>query len=166
MKWIFLALVALLRWLPHPWNVTPIGAVGLFAGAWCDRRVAWLMPLIPLVIGDATGGFYHPLIMAFVYAGFVFSALIGRWLLAERRSALRFGAAITVNAVVFYLLSNFPVWIVYYPNTLAGLVECYLLGLPYLGKMMAGDAVFVTLLFGGHHLARRYLPSEKAHAAV
>ncbi len=164
MKWIFLFLVAALRWVPHPWNVTPIGAVGLFAGAHCDRRVAWLMPLIPLAIGDALMGGYHPLVMVFVYAGFALSAVFGRLFLAEKRSALRFGGAITVNAIVFYLLSNFPVWLVYYPNTLAGLVECYAMGLPFLWKMMVGDALFVTLIFGGHWLATRFLAPQGLRA--
>ena len=132
MHYIFLVLAALLRLLPHPWNVTPIGSIGLFAGTWCDRRIAWLMPLVPLFIGDAITGFYDPLIMVFVYAGFAVSALVGRWLLAPKRNLLRFSSAVTINAVIFYLMSNFPVWLVYYPNTLAGLIECYVLGLPYL----------------------------------
>ena len=126
----------------------------------------WAIPLIPLFIGDAITGFYNPLIMAFVYAGFALSALIGRLFLARRRSVLRFGGAVTVNALVFYLVTNFPVWLVYYPSTAAGLAECYIKGLPYLGTMLVGDAVFVALLFGLHHLAQNFAEGGHARAAT
>lgn len=166
MQYVFLVLAALLRLVPHPWNVTPIGAIGLFAGTWCDRRIAWLMPLVPLFIGDAVRGFYDPFIMVFVYAGFALSAFIGRWLLSRKRSVMRFGGAIGINAVAFYVVSNVPVWLTYYPRSLAGLAECYLKGLPYLGNMLVGDAVFVLLIFGTHHLARRALARDGIHAAA
>jgi hypothetical protein len=56
------------------------------------------------------------------------------------------------------------VWLVYYPSTAAGLAECYIKGLPYLGTMLVGDAVFVTLLFGLHHLAQKF--TEGGHARI
>ncbi len=73
--YLFIAVAVLLRWLPHPWSVTPIGGIGLFAGAWCPPRFAWVFPLIPLAIGDAITGFYDWRILVFV-------ALIfgGHWL--------------------------------------------------------------------------------------
>ena len=153
MHYVILVLATLLRLIPHPYNVTPIASIGLFAGTWCDKRIAWLIPLIPLFIGDAISGFYNPLIMAFVYLGIALSAVIGRWMLATRRSFTRFGSAVFINALIFYLLTNFPVWLVYYPNTLAGLAECYIKGIPYFGYSLVGDSLFTTLIFGLHYLA-------------
>jgi hypothetical protein len=157
MHYVFLVLAALLRLVPHAWNITPIGSIGLFAGSYCDRRIAWLMPLIPLFIGDLISGFYDPLIMLFVYTGIAASALIGRWFLSKQKSLFRFAGAISVSAIIFYLLSNFPVWWVYYPRTIAGLAECYIKGIPYLGYSMMGDSLFVALIFGTHHLAQKFL---------
>ena len=88
MHYLVLVLATLLRLIPHPWNVTPIGSIGLFAGTWCKPSIAWLIPLIPLFIGDAITGFYNPAIMIFVYAGIAVSAVIGRWLLAKKRTFL------------------------------------------------------------------------------
>ncbi len=155
MHYVILTIAALLRLLPHPWNITPIAPIGLFAGTWCNRRVAWLMPMIPLLIGDLITGLYNPLIMVFVYTGIALSALFGRIFLAQKRSLSRFAGAITVNALIFYLLSNFAAWLVYYPRTIAGLVECYLKAIPFLGYSLLGDSVFVALIFGTHHLAKR-----------
>ena len=155
MHYIFLILAALLRVIPHPWNITPMASIGLFAGTWCDRRIAWLMPLIPLFISDMINGPYNFLIMVFVYAGIALSAVIGRFFLARKRSFGRFAGAISVNALMFYLISNFPVWWVYYPRSLAGLVECYVMGIPFLGYSLIGDTLFVTLLFGTYYLAQK-----------
>jgi len=165
MQYIFLVLAALLRLIPHPYNITPIPAIGLFAGSWCDRRIAWLMPLIPLLIGDLVTGGYNPLVMIFVYTGIAASALVGRLFLLHKRSFTRFAGAITVNALVFYLLSNFPVWWVYYQHSITGLVECYVKGIPFLGYSMLGDSLFVTLIFGTHHLAQRFSGSTHAEQA-
>ncbi len=165
MQYVILIFAALLRIVPHPFNVTPIGAIGIFAGTWCDRRIAWLIPLIPLALGDLVTGGYNPLIMVFVYTGFALSAVVGRFLLAEKRTLMRFGSAFTVNALIFYLLSNFPVWLVYYPNTWAGLIECYLKGLPYLGYSFLGDLFYGVIIFGAFELAQRWVNRRQAAAA-
>jgi len=162
MHYVFLTLAALLRLVPHPWNITPIASIGLFAGSWCDRRVAWLMPLIPLLIGDLITGLYDPLIMLFVYAGIGLSAVVGRLFLSRKRNILRFAGAISVNALIFYLLSNFPVWWVYYPHSITGLLECYIKAIPYLGYSVMGDSLFVTLIFGTHYLAQKTLGAKHA----
>lgn len=164
MHYLFITLAILLRWVPHPWNVTPIGAIGLFSGTWCPPRIAWLFPLIPLAIGDAITGFYDWRVMVFVYVAFALSAFWGRLFLAQKRSVLRFGGAIGVNAVMFYLLTNFPVWLLYYPRDLAGLVECYLKGLPYLRNMLIGDTIFVALIFGTHQLAHKFAEERRVAA--
>ena len=165
MHYLILTIAALFRLIPHPWNVTPIGAIGLFSGTWCDKRIAWLIPLIPLFLGDLIGGFYSPPIMAFVYLGFALSAVIGRWLLARRRNLARFGSAIFINALIFYLLSNFPVWLEYYPRDLGGLISCYVNGIPYFGYTLLGDSIFVAIIFGLHHLALKFDPRQGAQAA-
>ena len=61
MNYLLLVLVGLARFVPHAMNVTPIGATALFAGATCPPRIAWLVPLIPLFLGDALIGFYDPI---------------------------------------------------------------------------------------------------------
>lgn len=162
MHYIFLILAALLRLIPHPWNITPIPSIGLFAGTWCDRKIAWMMPLIPLLIGDLMTGGYNPLIMVFVYTGIALSAVVGRLFLSRKRSLTRFAGAITANALIFYGLSNLPVWWVYYEHSAAGLVECYVMAIPYLGYSLIGDSLFVTLIFGTHHLAQESLGARHA----
>jgi hypothetical protein len=46
-----------------------------------------------------------------------------------------------------------------YPPTLAGLAECYLNGLPYLGQAALADGAFCFVLFGLHALIERRQPA-------
>src|SRR5215467_2467635 len=78
-------LAAALRIAPHPWNFTPVGAMALFSGALIrDRRLAFLFPLLALFAGDLFVGFYNIKVMLLVYASFLLSVLIGRFLQNRR----------------------------------------------------------------------------------
>ena len=94
MNKLLLVLVTAVHLIPHSFGVSPIGATALYAGAYGKLRIAWLVPLMPLFIGDVFGGFYDLTVMAFVYAGFALSALIGRLLLAAHRNSRRFALAV------------------------------------------------------------------------
>jgi hypothetical protein len=141
-------LLAISRLIPHPWNITPIGALTLFSGAYLSRNKLYMLPVVSIIIGDIIAGFYAPLVMIFVYLGFLASAIIGKSLLKQKRSINRLGLAVISAAMIFYLLSNFGMWLDAYPHTVEGMLLCYLNGLPYLGKSLLGDAFYVVILFG------------------
>lgn len=148
MPYLLVVLGVLARLVPHPWNITPVGALGLFAGANCPMRTAWAVPLVTLVLADAVLGFYDWRVMIFVYAGFAAGPFIGRALLGAKRSLVRYGTAVWSSATVFFVVSNFGVWLAFYPQTAAGLVECYVRALPFYGVTLLGDSVYAAILFG------------------
>ena len=153
MPYFLIILGVIARLFPHPWNFTPIGALGLFAGANVGPRVAWLVPLSALLIADLILGFYEPMIMLFVYLGFLAGPLLGRLMLSKKRSVARIGGAVFASSTIFFVLSNFGVWVAgYYPHTLAGLVECYVLAIPFYGVLLVGDAFYAGILFGGQEM--------------
>src|SRR5262245_41870680 len=152
MTWVLILFAALCRALPHPFNVTPIGAIGLFAGAKLSGRIAWAVPLAALLAGDLFLGFYDPVVMAGVYLGMALSAVLGRALLRKQRSLPRFAGAVGGASLTFFLVSNFGVWLADghggYPHTWAGLLECYAMGVPFLGRTLLGDGLYTFVLFG------------------
>ncbi len=168
---IFLVLLAVAsRLLPHPLNFAPIGALGLFAGAYLSRRGGWLLPLAALLLSDAIHGFYSPLLMAFVYSGFAVSGLIGRIFLSENRTPWRLLFCALAGSTAFFLISNLGIWVVgssmgnaWYPHTGAGLMRCYVMGLPYFRNTVAGDLFYTATLFGLLELAR-YLARQRQQA--
>jgi uncharacterized protein DUF6580 len=160
-----IVLAAGLRIAPHPWNFTPVGAMALFSGAFIrDRRLAFLFPLLALFAGDIFVGFHK--LMPLVYASFLCSVAIGFWL-RNRRSVARVGAATLFGAIQFFLITNFAVWAIglSYPRTGAGLLACYVAGIPFFWNTLAGDALYASLLFGGFALAERILPALREPAA-
>src|SRR5689334_22699810 len=116
-----IAIAAALRIAPHPWNFTPVGAMALFSGAILkDRRLAFAFPLLALFAGDLFVGFYKLGIMLLVYASFLLSVLIGRYL-RSRRTIVRISAATLLGSMQFFLVTNFAMWALgsSYPRTLA-----------------------------------------------
>lgn len=159
-------LAAALRIAPHPWNFTPLGAMALFSGAMLrGRRMAFVLPLVALFAGDLFIGFHK--LMPVVYASFLLSVIIGRFL-SEKRTMVRIGGATLVGAVQFFLLTNLGVWGLQdtYPRTLTGLGACYLAGLPFFWNTLAGDALYATLFFGGFALAERLVPDLRRAASA
>ena len=157
-----IVLAAALRLAPHPWNFTPIGAIALFSGAMVrDRRAALLFPVLVMFATDLISGFNK--LSPLVYASFLISVLIGR-LLNQKRNLLRIGGATFLGALQFFLITNFAVWafLKSYPRTGAGLVACYVAGVPLFWNTLAGDAVYTALLFGGFFLAERVAPRLRA----
>jgi hypothetical protein len=161
---LFLISLAVLgRLLPHPDNITPLAAIGLFAGAYLDRRLFLLVPVIAAFVSDLAGpGFYNLLVMLFVYAGLMLSASSGRLLLKGQRKFPRLPAAVLVSAIGFYLVSNLGAWWAFYDHSLEGLLSCYVNGLPYLGRTLAGDAFYSLIFFG---LYESMLTGQKRLAA-
>lgn len=154
-------LATFLHLIPHPFGVSPVGATAIYAGASAPPCYAWLVPAVPLLLGNLLFGFYDPVVMAFVYAGFMLSSIAGR-LLAVRQNPVRLATAAAAGAFVFYAVSNFAVWLVgMYPPTVGGLVACYINGLPYLGTGIAANFAYGALLFGLHHLLDNRLTSPE-----
>jgi hypothetical protein len=154
-----IGIAAVLRIAPHPWNLTPVGAMALFSGALVrDRRLAFAFPMLALFAGDLFIGFNK--LIPVVYASFLVNVLIGRFL-KDNRSVARIGGATFVAAFQFFVVTNLSVWAFLgsYPRTDAGLFACYANGLPLFWNSLAGDLLYATLLFGGFALAERTFPA-------
>jgi hypothetical protein len=156
-----IVLAAAMRLLPHPPNFTPIGAMALFSGAFFGRRaIAFAAPLAALLTSDVVLGFYHG--MATVYGTDLLIVLIGS--LIAKRSLARVGAAAIASSILFFVLTNFGMWLSsgFYPRTLAGLGACFVAAIPFFQNTIAGDLFYTVLLFGGFQLAERLLPELRA----
>jgi len=156
-----------LRLIPHPPNFTPIGAMALFSGAYLGRRglMAFAAPLGAMLLSDAVIGFHS--YMWATYSSVALIVLIG-WTVQARISPLRVGAAAIASSVLFYLLTNFSVWLgsSVYPQTLAGLTACYVAAIPFFQNTIAGDLFYSGLLFGGFALLERAVPALRPRGAT
>ncbi|MDA0779649.1 MAG: hypothetical protein O2810_02210 [Bacteroidetes bacterium] len=142
----FVLVAVLMRLLPHPPNVAPITAVALFAGTFFDKKHwAVLMPLLAMIMTDIFLGF--SMITPVVYLSFLAITAVG----------IRFKkmniSTILLSSLVFFVLSNLGVWVLYYPLTAEGLTTCFTLAIPFFINSMLGDIFFSALLLFGYRFA-------------
>jgi hypothetical protein len=154
------------RLVPHPWNLTSVAAVGLFAGAYLDdRRLAFLVPLAALFLSDLVLGFYQG--MPVVYLSFALVVGLGLWLRTRRRPLMIAGATLA-GSVLFFGLTNLGVWAfgALYPHTGAGLAACFIAALPFFRGTLEGDALYSLILFGGFALLESRIAALREPAAA
>jgi len=168
---ILIAVVS--RLLPHPYNFTPLAAISLFGAAHFTRKwQAFLIPLMATWLSDLfiNNVIYDSPDFVWFYQGFYWQygsyaliALLGIFSLAKvtplRLIFTSFGAAI-----IFFLVSNFGVWIgsPIYPPTFSGLMACYAAGIPFFGGTLLGNLFYGVALFGLFHFLEPKLEGIKA----
>tara|TARA_B100000513_G_C11757642_1_gene136422 strand:- start:242 stop:502 length:261 start_codon:yes stop_codon:yes gene_type:complete len=50
--------------------------------------------------------------------------------------------SILISSLIFFVVSNFGVWIIGYPKTLEGFITCYIAAIPFFGWTIAGDLFY------------------------
>jgi len=182
---IGMAIVAgLVRLIAHPQNFTPVAGLGLFGGARLRSWWAYVLPLGVMALTDVMlwgirGHFDYTLwryaFDPWVYASFLLAVLCGRWLLRSG-SAGRIALVSVLVSVLFFLLTNFGVWLsssvesqtlggnnavvfedntkfpapipVAYSRNVSGLIACYVAALPFAGTNAPPLGFFGNQLVG------------------
>lgn len=149
------------RLLPHPPNFTPVGSMSLFAGARIPGWLAYLLPILVMVITDPLVGVNgwgagYSRATPLIYLSFLISVWIGRRV-SRSESPIRIGAAAFLCSLQFFLITNLPSWFIgtLYPRTLAGLGECYVAALPFFGRTLGAELFYSAILFGLYAWLRR-----------
>jgi len=148
---LFIVAAALFRLLPHLPNVTPVTAMALFSGVYfTNKKYAFLIPLLVMFLSDLVLGFSY--ITLFVYASFVLVSYIGY---ASKKIKI---TTILLSSISFFVITNFGTWLIGYPKTLNGLMECYTLAIPFFRNSLIGDFLFAGLMYYGFEfISKRYL---------
>ena len=170
---LMIVAAAATRLLPHYPNFTAVGGMALFGAAYFSKKYwAYIVPFAALWISDL-------FLNNFVYSMGEGFTLFSKWSIG---TYLAFGLIIfmgskflkkitipnvigtTVGAsLLFFLVTNFGVWAMdpgfIYPDGSVGLLACYTAGLPYFWNTLAGDLVFVGIMFGGFELIKTFYPS-------
>jgi hypothetical protein len=136
---LFVVFAVLFRLVPHPPNFAPITAIALFSSTtFRNKIVGTLIPLVVMGISDLYLGFYS--ISLWVYLSFVIISSLGIfWKEVKTKNIL-------LSSVVFFIVTNFGVWLLGYPKTIDGLILCYTMAIPFFGYSILGDLFFYNLL--------------------
>jgi hypothetical protein len=156
---VLILFAAFSRLIPHAPNFTPVISLALFAGAYLNKRFAFLVPLAAMLMSDLIVGFYSPVTMAFVYLSLLFVVALGIGM-NNKVSIIKIGGFSLIGAVLFFVLTNFGVWIIpnsMYPRTFAGLVECYVMAIPFFGNTVYSAMIYSAAMFGVYEAAERFV---------
>ncbi len=152
-------LAVISRFLPHPPNFTAVGGTALFGGSKLSRPLNYLLPIGIMLVTDYFLGFHKTMI--YVYVSFMIAVFLGEKVLKGNPSVAKIGAISLTGSVIFFLITNFGSWQVggLYPHTAAGLMESYVMGLPFLKWTVLGDMVYTVGFFKVYQLVenRKFL---------
>ena len=160
---LMILFAVILRLLPHPANVAPIAAMALFGGVYLNKRYALIVPVIALFLSDIFFGFHT--VMPYVYGSFILIGLIGLWLRKHKQVVPLIGATLA-SSLLFFLITNFGVWAEgMYARDFSGLVQSYVMGLPFFRNTLLGNAFYVGVFFGSFELVKAVLDKNRFVAA-
>lgn len=140
------------RFVPHPANFSPIGAVAFVSGVWMIRR-SWLLllPFVLIFLTDLALGLYDGIL--FVYLAYAFIVGLGALFakLKFQSKTLKFGYFVMLNvsaSVIFFVISNLGVWWAtpLYSQDLQGLLECFVLAIPFYPMSLASQVMYAVAI--------------------
>jgi hypothetical protein len=143
-----IVILAFARLIPHPPNFTPIIAVAIISGYFFKNiNLSLLTLLVAMLISDLFIGFYENVI--FVYASlllitFIFHKISNK---INFKNLFIYGFA---GSLIFFIISNFGVWAlgspgaygIAYEKSLNGLIQCYVLAIPFFGNTFLSTIIF------------------------
>jgi hypothetical protein len=161
---VLILILSFSRLIPHPPNFTPIIAVAIMSSYFFKNiYLSCATLLISMLLADAFIGFYSN--MFFVY----FSLLLILFIfhrISEKMNFKNLFICGFIASLIFFIISNFGVWVLGspgvldlpYEKNLNGLVECYILAIPFFGNtflstlIFSYPAIFIYKSFNKHYI--------------
>ena len=141
-------ILALAKLIPHPPNFTPIIAVAIMSGYFFRNiYLSFAILLISMLLADVFIGFYNN--MLFVYLSLFLIAFVF-FKISKKINFKNLFVYSFIGSLIFFIISNFGVWAlgspgaydVAYGKNLNGLVECYILAIPFFGNTFLSTLIF------------------------
>ena len=141
-------ILALARLIPHPPNFTPVIAVAIMSSYFFKNiKVSFIVLLVAMLISDLFIGFYENLF--FVYISLILITYIFHKISIKInfKNLFVYGFA---GSLIFFIVSNFGVWAlgspgvndIAYDKSLSGLIQCYILAIPFFGNTFLSTIIF------------------------
>ena len=136
-----IAALAASRFIPHPPNFTSLMALSFYVPALLGVRYLPSL-LIGFLLTDLVIGFHG--VTFFTWGSVIFIGLVSKHFIKNILSRI---SGALLGACLFFLITNFGVWSLgSYGYTLAGLITCYTLAIPFFGNTIVGTIVFSSII--------------------
>jgi len=148
-----------MRFLPHAPNFTPVAAIALFGGAYLSKKHSVIVPLLLMIVSDMFIGMHN--VIAFTWGSFILVAFLGILIKKNKKVSTVLSASIG-SSLLFYMITNFGVWLMgWYPNNPKGLLDSYIMGLPFLRDFTFATIIYSAVFFGAYELIARLVKGTK-----
>ena len=161
---VLILILSFSRLIPHPPNFTPIITVAIMSSYFFKNiYLSCATLLISMLLADAFIGFYNN--MLFVYLSLLLIVFIFHRI-SEKMNFKNLFICGFIASLIFFIISNFGVWVlggsgvldIPYERNLNGLVECYVLAIPFFGNtflstlIFSYPAIFIYKSFNKHYI--------------
>ncbi|MCU1306667.1 MAG: putative rane protein [Acidobacteriaceae bacterium] len=157
LAYLFVLLAVAVRFLPHTFHFTPVGAALLFFGAKRSRKEMWV-PVLLLASSDIALNlfvYHYPIgVSTFVSTAWYAAAVLIGGLMKNSTSEHKFNLPVVAGGALasstsFFVVSNLGVWAfsTMYPHTLAGLGTCFVMAIPFFRGTFASDMIYTLAIF-------------------
>ena len=156
------------RVIPHIYNFTPMIALAIFSSLhFKNRNLAYILPILSLWISDfiLNNYFYNnSKEIIWLYEGYYWQYLsyVVIILLSSNfyntiinfRNVLILGVS---SSFIFFIITNFGFWLTssLYTNDLSGLINCYVLAIPFYKGTILGTLFFTPLFIVSYYLLQK-----------
>jgi len=137
--------LSLIRLIPHPWNFSPMLAVGIFSGFYFRQfYLSLFIVIFSMFIGDIFLGFHDT--MFFTYIALAISVLIGLYVKKFRFIEILFTGL--ASSVSFFIITNFGAWLTLdmYVKNFSGLMQSYVMAIPFFHNTLISTFLYLLLL--------------------
>ena len=131
--------------MPHPWNFSPMLAVGVFSGFYFRQFYLSLFVVIfSMFLGDLYLGFHST--MFFTYVSLALAVAIGILIKNFKFSEILVSGL--TSSICFFVITNFGAWLTLemYEKNLSGLINSYVLAIPFFHNTLISTLVFLILI--------------------
>ena len=133
------------RLIPHPWNFTPVLAMGIFSGFYFKNFIlSSFIVVFSMFVGDLFLGFHST--MFFTYTSLIIAVVLGLLIKKFKFTEIIFyGVA---SSVCFFLVTNFGAWLTLemYEKNLVGLFQSYVLAIPFFHNTLISTLFYLVVL--------------------
>ena len=133
------------RLIPHPWNFTPVLAMGIFSGFYFKNFILGSFIVIcSMFIGDLYLGFHST--MFFTYISLIIAVALGLFVNKFKFTEVLFTGL--ASSVCFFAITNFGAWLTLemYEKNLTGLLQSYVLAIPFFHNTLISTLLYLVVL--------------------
>ena len=133
------------RLIPHPWNFTPVLAMGIFSGFYFKNFIlSSFIVICSMFIGDLYLGFHST--MFFTYISLIIAVALGLFVNKFKFTEVLFTGL--ASSVCFFAITNFGAWLTLemYEKNLTGLLQSYVLAIPFFHNTLISTLLYLVVL--------------------